>query len=85
MSNPSKSVERYWILLLFHNYSGLRMMGACMHIMLATTFSMIITFLLHCVLHQTRVDSSLVQQCSFDVMRDFLIAVRCWFDGRNGM
>jgi hypothetical protein len=61
------------------------MMGPCTHIMLSTTFCMIITFVLHCVLHQTRVDSSIVQQYIFDVMRDFLIAVRCWFDGRNGM
>jgi hypothetical protein len=61
------------------------MMNAYVHIMLSTTFSMIITFTLHCVLHQTRVDSSIVQQYMFDVMRDYMIAVRCWFDGRNGM
>jgi hypothetical protein len=61
------------------------MMDAYAHLMLSTTFSMIITFVLHCALHKTRVDSSIVQQYMFDVTRDFLIAVRCWFDGRNGM
>ncbi len=61
------------------------MTGPYTHLMLSTTFSMIITFVLRCILHQTRVDSSIVQQYIFDVMRDFLIAVRCWFDGRNGM
>jgi hypothetical protein len=61
------------------------MMNARTNLLLSTTFSMIITFVLHYVLHQTRVDSSLVQQYMFDVMRDFMIAVRCWFDGRNSM
>ncbi len=61
------------------------MVNAYTHLMLSTTFSMIMTFVLRCVLHQTRVDSSIVQQYMFDVMRDYMIAVRCWFDGRNSM
>ncbi len=46
---------------------------------------MIITFIVRYVLHQTRVDSSIVQQYVSDVMRDFMLSIRCLFDGRNGM
>ena len=37
------------------------------------------------ILHQTRVDNSIVQQYVFDVMRDCMLSVRCWLGDRNGM
>jgi hypothetical protein len=60
-------------------------MNVYIHLIISTSFSMIITFIVRYVLHQTRVDSSIVQQYVSDVMRDFMLSIRCLFDGRNGM
>ena len=53
------------------------------NICLATTISMIMTFVLNCVLHQTRVDGSLIQEYVYDIMRDCLLVFRCWLNDPN--
>ena len=55
------------------------------NICLATTISMMMTFVLNCVLHQTRVDGSLIQEYAYDVMGDYLLAFRCWLNDSNSM
>ena len=54
------------------------------HFMIATSISMIIALVLHCVLHQTRADNSIIQQHFSDAARDNLLSFRCWFDARHG-
>src|SRR4051812_24384705 len=44
-----------------------------------STLSMLITFILHCALKDTRASGSLFQYMIADAIRDHALAVRCWF------
>jgi hypothetical protein len=59
------------------------MMNAKIHLSIATTFSMLLTYVFYCALVGTRAYNSLIQQLLIDLVRDPILAVRCWFDGRH--
>lgn len=57
------------------------MMNGRVHIVIAFTSSMILTFLLDCVLLQTKAYNSLIQEFFMDVFHDFYLIIRCRYDG----
>ncbi len=59
------------------------MMNDTIHLLIATTFSMLLTFVFDCVLTQTRAYNSLFQQLFIDTIHDCCLVIPCWFDGRH--
>ena len=52
-------------------------MNSRMHLMIVTTLSMIITFILHCILQDTRANGFVYQTIFIDTVRDVLLSLRC--------
>ncbi len=52
-------------------------------ILIATTSSMLLTFVLDCVLLGTSAYDSLIQQFVIDICFDFNLVARCWYDGHH--
>jgi hypothetical protein len=59
------------------------MMNDTIHLLIATTFSMVLTFVFDCILTQTRASNSLIQQFVIDPFHDYFLVIPCWFDGRH--
>lgn len=60
-------------------------MDSSVHIVIATTLSMIMTFMLYCILKDTRASGSLFQNILVDRTRDQLLYTRCWWDSEKSM
>ncbi len=60
-------------------------MDSGMHIRIAITSSMIMTFILCCILKDTRASAFLFQNILIDRTRDQLLYARCWWNNDNGM
>jgi hypothetical protein len=58
-------------------------MDAKIHLLIATTFSMFLTSVFDCALVRTRAYNSLIQHFVIDALRDCMLALRCWLDGRH--
>lgn len=61
------------------------MMNNHIHLSICTTLSMIITFLFYIIFEQRRADYLLVQYFPIDILRDYFLSYRCWFEDRYGM
>jgi hypothetical protein len=59
------------------------MMNDQIHLLIATTLSMLLTFVFDCLLTQTRASNSLLQEFFIDMIRDCCLVIPCWFDGRH--
>jgi hypothetical protein len=60
-------------------------MHSDIHLMLASSSSMIITFGLHWIMSQVTARCSILQTIFFDYLRDFILVVRCLIYDRRGM
>jgi hypothetical protein len=54
------------------------------HLMMATTLSMMITLIVYCTLEGTRVDDNLFQNIFVDKTRDLWFFIRCPLDYGEG-
>ncbi len=59
-------------------------MNDYIHLLIATTCSMTMAFILYCIVGQTKVDNSLVQQFVIDVIQEYYLSIRCGMGGRHG-
>jgi hypothetical protein len=55
------------------------------HLMVATTLSMIITFVFYYGLEGTSANNSLFQDIVIDTLRDYLLFIRCLLDNWQSM
>ncbi len=60
-------------------------MDSTTHIIIATTLSMIVTFILYCILQDTRASAFLFQDILIDKTRDQILYTRCWWNNKKGM
>jgi len=60
-------------------------MDSSIHILIATTLSMIMTFMLYYTLKDTRANDSLFQNILVDRIRDRLLYTRCLLDIEKSM
>jgi len=56
-----------------------------MHLKIPTTFGMIMTFVMDCILKDTRASGFLFQNLLVDKTRDQLLYIRCLWNNEEGM
>jgi hypothetical protein len=55
------------------------------HLMIVTSLSMIMTFLLHCIMEHTPSRDSFLRLYWFDLLRDYGLLIRCIYNQGIGM
>ena len=86
-SKLSERVTLLCIIVLRANSLGSKQsskMNAGLHLILATTLSMMMTFALNCALKETRSSGNLLQVYFVDITRDFTLFTRCLVNNYTG-